>query len=119
MAVQLDRIQVVTDWEAAVHHVVGDIPAAQLLGFRIGDLTLHTWDLATALGVDDGIPDDLAAVVFETWSPWRRSSARSGCSASGPSGTVGADAPVKIRLLDLSRTPPLIRRGCGWPRRTG
>ncbi len=106
LAVHLDRFQVVTDWEAPVHHVVGDIPAAQLLGFRIGDLTLHTWDLATALGVDDGIPDDLAAVVFAQLEPMAPFIGEIGVFGSGPSGTVGADAPVKTRLLDLSGRRP-------------
>ena len=32
--------------ERVVHHPAMDMPGAQLLGFRIGGLILHTWDLA-------------------------------------------------------------------------
>ena len=39
--------------ERTCHHPVGDIPGSQLLGFRIGDLALHAWDLARAIGADD------------------------------------------------------------------
>ena len=106
LAVHLDRFQIVTDWEATVHHPVGDIPAAQLLGFRIGDLTLHAWDLATALGVDDGIPDDLAAAVFANLEPMTPFIGEIGVFGSGPSGAVGADAPIKTRMLDLSGRRP-------------
>jgi len=103
---QLDRIRTVVAWDAVVHHPMGDIPASQLLGFRIGDLTLHAWDLATALGVEDGIPDDLAAVVLESMLPMAPFIGEIGMFGSGPSGTVGEDAPVKTRLLDLTGRRP-------------
>ena len=96
------RYRTVTDWDRPVHHVVGDIPSGQLLGFRIGDLTLHAWDLATAIGVDDGIPDELAAVIYENMKPMEAFIGEIGMFGSGPSGTVAADAPVKVRLLDLT-----------------
>ena len=102
ISLQLDRIHAVSDWDAVVHHPMGDIPASQLLGFRIGDLTLHAWDLATALGVDDGIPDDLATVVLESMLPMAAFIGEIGIFGSGPSGTVGEDAPLKTRLLDLT-----------------
>ncbi|HEY5110478.1 MAG TPA: TIGR03086 family metal-binding protein [Acidimicrobiales bacterium] len=106
VATELDRIHAVSDWDAVVHHVMGDIPASQLLGFRIGDLTLHSWDLATALGIDDTIPDDLATVVYESLLPMAPFIGEIGMFGSGPSGTVGEDAPLKIRLLDLTGRRP-------------
>jgi len=39
--------------ERIVHHPAMDMPGAQLLGFRIGGLTLHAWDLARASGGDE------------------------------------------------------------------
>jgi uncharacterized protein (TIGR03086 family) len=106
IASQLDRIHAVSDWDAVVHHPMGDIPASQLLGFRIGDLALHAWDLASALGVDDGIPDDLAAVVYQNLQPMAPFIGEIGMFGSGPSGTVGEDAPLKTRLLDLTGRRP-------------
>jgi uncharacterized protein (TIGR03086 family) len=106
ISLQLDRILVASDWDAVVHHPMGDLPASRLLGFRIGDLTLHAWDLATALGVDDGIPDDLAADVYENLQPMSAFIGEIGIFGTGPSGTVGDDAPLKTRLLDLTGRRP-------------
>ena len=106
IATQLDRILIVSDWDVIVHHPVGDVPASQLLGFRIGDLTLHSWDLASALGIDDAIPDDLVAVVYESMLPMAAFIGEIGMFGSGPSGTVGENAPLKARLLDLTGRRP-------------
>lgn len=35
------------------HHPIGDRTGAELLAMRVVDLTVHAWDLAHALGVDD------------------------------------------------------------------
>ncbi|HEY4928463.1 MAG TPA: TIGR03086 family metal-binding protein [Acidimicrobiales bacterium] len=104
--VQLDRVNIVSDWDAAVHHVVGDMPASRLLGFRTSDLTLHAWDLATAFGIDDGIADDLAADVYVSLAPMAPFIGDTGMFGSGPSGAVGDDATVKDRLLDLAGRRP-------------
>jgi uncharacterized protein (TIGR03086 family) len=44
------------------HHPVGDRTGAQLLAMRVLDVTVHTWDLASALVVDDTL--DPEAVEF-------------------------------------------------------
>jgi uncharacterized protein (TIGR03086 family) len=102
LADQLARMRAVTDWDAVVHHVIGDVPASQLLGFRIADLTLHGWDLATAIGVDARIPGDLAALVYENMLPMAPFIGSIGMFGEGPSGSLGEDADVQQRLLDLS-----------------
>jgi len=99
---QVVRLRAVTDWDAIVHHPVGDVPAAQLLGFRTGDLTLHAWDLATAIGADTGLPDDLAVVVYESMKPMESIIGQIGLFGEGPSGEVADDADVQQRLLDLT-----------------
>jgi len=99
---QVVRLRAVTDWDAIVHHPVGDVPAAQLLGFRTGDLTLHAWDLATASGADTGLPDDLAVVVYESMKPMESIIGQIGLFGEGPSGEVADDADVQQRLLDLT-----------------
>src|SRR3974377_632229 len=37
-------------FERVVPHPAFDMPVTQLFGFRVGDLTIHSWDLARALG---------------------------------------------------------------------
>ncbi|HEX7443996.1 MAG TPA: TIGR03086 family metal-binding protein [Acidimicrobiales bacterium] len=106
VADQLDRLGVVSDWDAVVHHTIGDVPASRLLEFRIGDLTLHAWDLATAIGVDDGIPDDLATVALGQILPMAPFIGEIGIFGAGPSGSVGEDAPALTRLLDLTGRRP-------------
>lgn len=106
VSAQLDRARAVTEWDAIVHHVVGDVPAAQLLQFRIGDLTLHAWDLATALGTDLVIPDELADGIYESLQPMAPFIGELGIFGTGPSGDVGGDAPIVTRLLDFTGRRP-------------
>jgi len=89
-----------------VHHPMGDIPATQLLQFRTGDLTLHSWDLARAIGADDTIDPELAEFVLQGLLPMAPVIGSVGVFGEGPSGTVGDDAPVQQRLLDLSGRRP-------------
>jgi len=99
---QMVRLRSVTDWDAVVHHPIGDVPAGQLLGFRTGDLTLHAWDLATAIGADTSLPDELALVVYESMKPMEPFIGQIGLFGDGPSGSVGEDADLQQRLLDLT-----------------
>lgn len=99
---QVLRLGTVTDWEAMVHHPVGDVPASQLLGFRTGDLTLHAWDLATAIGADTDLPADLALVVYQSLKPMESFIGEIGMFGQGPSGDVGDDADIQQRLLDIA-----------------
>ena len=38
----------------------GEMPVDGLLGFVYSDVLMHTWDIATAVGIEHGIADDLA-----------------------------------------------------------
>jgi len=89
-----------------VHHPAGDIPGATLLGFRTGDNLLHAWDLARATGGDETLPEDVVADVWTAMEPFGAGIASFGVFGDGPSGTVGADAPLQRRLLDLSGRRP-------------
>jgi uncharacterized protein (TIGR03086 family) len=44
------------------HHPIGDRTGADLLAMRVLDVTVHAWDLARALNVDDALDSD--AVEF-------------------------------------------------------
>jgi uncharacterized protein (TIGR03086 family) len=103
---QLSALGPGLDMTKTVHHPMGDMPAAQLMEFRIGDLLLHSWDLARAIGGDDRLPEDLVARVYGNLEPMEAVIASIGVFGSGPSGTLGADADVQTRLLDLTGRRP-------------
>ena len=42
-----------------MHHRIGDMPGSELLVQLVADLVVHSWDLATAIGVDPGLDDQL------------------------------------------------------------
>jgi len=82
-------------------HPIGDMPGEMLLGFRVGDLLTHTWDLAVAIDGDADLHPDLVQVVWDGAQPLRGSLVLSGVFGEGPSGHVRDDAPLQDRLLDL------------------
>jgi uncharacterized protein (TIGR03086 family) len=47
-----------------VHHPVGDRSGADLLGMRVLDLTLHAWDLARSVGLEERLDPELCAHVL-------------------------------------------------------
>src|ERR1700687_646814 len=55
--------------ERTVHHLIGDIPGSRLLGMRIADSVVHSWDLATATGVDPGLDEQLVELVYGYYAP--------------------------------------------------
>jgi len=89
-----------------VAHPAFDMPGSQLLGFRIGEYGLHGWDLARAIGADDTIDPDVLQADWEVMQPLAAILPASGMFGDGPSGTVPADAPLQLRVLDLSGRRP-------------
>ena len=92
--------------DRVTEHPAGDFPVPLLLGFRIGDWTLHAWDLARAIGADETLPVDLVAHVWEGIEPLGPILAASGRFGDGASGAVGAQAPLQTRLLDATGRRP-------------
>jgi uncharacterized protein (TIGR03086 family) len=92
--------------ERVVHHPAMDMLGTQLLGFRIGGLTLHTWDLARATDGDETLDSDLVEAVWAQLSPMAPFIAQTGVFGAGPSGEVGPNAPLQHRLLDLTGRRP-------------
>lgn len=54
--------QVVTMWR-------GEMTVDDMLGYNIGDTTIHTWDLARAIGVDDSLDAELVHAALELYEP--------------------------------------------------
>jgi uncharacterized protein (TIGR03086 family) len=61
--------------ERTVHHPIGDIPGSRLLVMRIADSVVHSWDLATAIGVDPGLDEQLIEFVYGNYAPRAQSGA--------------------------------------------
>ncbi len=92
--------------DGTVHHVVGDIPARMLLGFRVSDMLIHSWDLARGLGVDDTLDPEVLEVVWGFAQPLAEGMRGSGRFGEGASGSLGADAPLQARVLDVHGRRP-------------
>ena len=92
--------------DQTVHHPMGDIPAALLLQFRIGDATMHAWDLARAIGADEQLDAELVELIYDGMLPMAPMLAGSGAFGEGASGTVSDDAPTQTKLLDLAGRRP-------------
>ena len=88
-----------------VAHPAMDMPAAQLLGFRIGDNLIHAWDLARATGGDESLDEELVALVWENVQPMRPFIGQIGQFGEGPSAEE-LDAPLALRLLDFMGRRP-------------
>lgn len=92
--------------ERVVHHPMFDTPGSQLVGFRVGDLTVHAWDLARALGADETLDAELVEEVWRVTEPMAPVIGSIGVFGTGPSGTVPDTAPLQQRLLDLMGRRP-------------
>lgn len=75
----------------------GEMPAGEGLGFPIGDLLIHTWDLARAIGADDRLDADACAVTYANLEPLDGNLRAPGFF--GPKLESVPDAGVQDRLL--------------------
>jgi uncharacterized protein (TIGR03086 family) len=105
-AAELDAFEECGATERTVHHPAMDMAGAQLLDFRIGGLTLHAWDLARGVGGDETLDTELVEAVWAQLAPMAPFIAQTGVFGVGPSGEVGEDASLPVRLLDLSGRRP-------------
>jgi uncharacterized protein (TIGR03086 family) len=87
--------------EGMVAHPAGDFPRSVFIGFRITDGAVHAWDLATGIGADTTLNEDLAQFMWENGEPQRDMLVASGMFGEGPSDTLGDDASAQSRILDL------------------
>ena len=67
---------------------------------QVADVTIHSWDLARAVGADDRLDDELVAHVWTVFEPQRDTLQASGVFASPV--PIPDDAPLQSRLLALT-----------------
>jgi uncharacterized protein (TIGR03086 family) len=61
--------------ERTARHPVGDMPGSELLVQLVADLVVQSWDLATAIGVDPGLDEQLVELAYEFYAPRMRTDA--------------------------------------------
>lgn len=86
------------------------VPRQELVGFLIGDLLIHSWDLARSIGADEALPP---AAVEATMSGLHhvppqllRGHNPLGQAMMGPAVDISEDASIQDRMLAFSGRRP-------------
>ncbi len=86
--------------DAAVSLSFDTVAAHEYLREQVSDVTIHSWDLARAVGADETLDDDLVAAVWTVFEPQRDTLSASGLFAAPV--PLPADASLQVRLLALT-----------------
>lgn len=89
-----------TSPEKTVQLSYDTVPVHEYLREQVADVTIHTWDLARAIGADEHIDDELVDAVWSVFEPQRDTLEASGLFASPV--PVPDDAPLQVRLLAVT-----------------
>ncbi|HEX4175709.1 MAG TPA: TIGR03086 family metal-binding protein [Acidimicrobiales bacterium] len=100
----------VTSWrdgglEGDRAYFYGTFPAGAAVVMNLGEVLVHSWDLARATGRAYDLDPELAEVVYELYRAVPLEDKRAN-GVFGPEVTVPTDAPVADRLLALSGRRP-------------
>lgn len=87
--------------DQVVAHPVGNRPGSVVARFRLVDLLGHSWDLATAIGVDVELPDDLAETALDFLFPMVDPLKKSEFFDHGLQIEPAPDASPAVRFLAL------------------
>jgi uncharacterized protein (TIGR03086 family) len=92
-------------WEAAnpdalVSLSYDRVPARDYLREQVSDVTIHSWDLARAVGANEQLDDALIEAVWTVFEPQRDTLAASGLFAAPL--PLPEDAPLQSQLLALT-----------------
>ena len=98
----LDPAQVLA-LDARHRHVVGDLPGAVIVGFRVTENLVHGWDLAAACDQAVELPEALAARCLDFWLPLVGADGTIAAAGSsfGPPVLPPEGASAGVRLLAL------------------
>jgi uncharacterized protein (TIGR03086 family) len=92
--------------ERILPHPAADLPGADVLGFRVTDRAVHTWDLARATGQDEALDPEVLEVVWGGVEPMLPMLGSIGVFGDGPSGDLADDAGLQAKVLDaVGRRP--------------
>jgi uncharacterized protein (TIGR03086 family) len=86
-------------------HPAGARTGAQLLGMRVLDVAVHTWDLARAIGADESLDPDVVAFSLTMQNVFDSGRQR-GVFAQPPGNGTRASDTAQARLLHLSGRRP-------------
>lgn len=88
----------------------GGIPKEQLTGFLIGDLLIHSWDLARSIGADEVLPpgavEATMAGLHHVPPELLRGHNPLGQAMMGPAVEISDDAGIQDRMLAFSGRRP-------------
>jgi uncharacterized protein (TIGR03086 family) len=98
------------DPDALVSLSFDTVPVTEYLREQTSDVTIHSWDLARAVGTDETLDAELVSAVWTVFEPQQDTLAASGLYASPVA--LPDDAPLQSRLLALTgrddRRPNLV-----------
>jgi uncharacterized protein (TIGR03086 family) len=84
----------------------GDVPGSVGINLHMTKTSLHTWDLARALGKEHAIEPEPAEVSFELMRQMIRPEVRVPGGPFGPEVRCSAEAPIQDRLLAFAGRSP-------------
>lgn len=88
------------DPDRPLDHPGGQVDLETFARFRLGDLVVHTWDLATATGQDATLDVDLVEDLWRRVEPHRDAMRASGAYGEGADPDLDPAADLQTRLLD-------------------
>jgi uncharacterized protein (TIGR03086 family) len=86
--------------DATVQLSYDTVPVTEYLREQVSDVTIHSWDLARAVGADETLDGGLVEAVWTVFEPQRDTLAASGLFAAPV--PLPEDAPLQLRLLALT-----------------
>jgi uncharacterized protein (TIGR03086 family) len=88
------------DQTRPLHHPSGDIDYATFVRFRLGELVVHSWDIAVAAGLDTYLDPAIVEQLWRRVEPHRDQMRAMGAYGQGASDLLPPDASLQDRLLD-------------------
>ena len=89
--------------EKVVESRMGEMPVARMIGMAVGDLAIHTWDLAKATGQDTALDDGVVEFLFPIMEAMSK---RGPSPAFAAPVAVDSDAPLLHRLMGITGRQP-------------
>lgn len=88
------------DQSRAFHHPSGDITFETFLRFRLGDLVVHAWDVATGAGLDPSLDPAVVGGLWAMVEPHLDDMRAMGGFGTGASNALPVGASLQYQLLD-------------------